>query len=62
MVGLTFIRYNEIPVYSVPEIMNEIVGNFLVCFGEILWFTHFMELTNPVYFIILTMPKGILKF
>ncbi|MGC8581214.1 MAG: hypothetical protein ACP5MW_02580, partial [Thermoplasmata archaeon] len=36
----------DVPIYSQPDIFNELTSNFRECFGEVRQFKHFKEIVS----------------
>ncbi|MGC8725631.1 MAG: transposase, partial [Thermoplasmata archaeon] len=41
-----FVGHMDVPIYSQPDIFNELTSNFRECFGEVRQFKHFKEIVS----------------
>ncbi len=45
---MTFVCDRDIPVCSIPDIINELADNYRSCFGEVRQFRHFKEIITAL--------------
>ena len=45
---MAFVSHMEIPIYSQPEVINELTDEFRECFGDVRQFMHFREIVSAL--------------
>ncbi len=48
IICMTYVCHMEVPIYSPPDMLNELINNFRYCFRDIRQFKHFQEIISTL--------------